>query len=92
MVTAIVPNIRISTHKLSEEECQNPNLVIKDLFYTFSYDEIKVLIWEWLVSTFCENFSTGFDSDEKVMITVLYEKIERLIDAAHILYSNEKQL
>lgn len=68
----------------------NPHLVFKDLFSTFHHDESRELMWEWLKSTFCGNFSTELDVNEKVMIAVLYEKLEKLIDAAHIIYASKK--
>lgn len=41
-------------------------------------------------SAFCGNFDTYLDVEEKAMIADLYERMEKLIDAAYILHNSEK--
>jgi hypothetical protein len=77
-------------YKLSTEEIQNPHLVLSDLFCSFPHSKIKELLWEWMKSAFCGNFDTYLDVEEKAMIADLYERMEKLIDAAYILHNSEK--
>lgn len=80
----------VGNYRLSVEKIQNPHLVLSELFCSFPHSKIRELLWEWMKSTFCGNFNTYLDVEEKAMIVDLYERIEKLIDAAHILFNSEK--
>ncbi|MBN8720487.1 MAG: hypothetical protein J0H85_13630 [Sediminibacterium magnilacihabitans] len=77
-------------YKLSEEEIQNPYIVLSDFFCSYPHSKIKELLWVWIKSTFCKNFSTSLEMEEKAMITDLYERMEKLIDAAYIIRNSGK--
>lgn len=59
------------------------NKAIEDLFDYADYDYIHQGMWEWMKATICGDFSTRMDSQEKDFTLILFEKVNRIIKAAH---------
>lgn len=82
----ILPVIGFS--KLSEEEINNPSLVIHELFDWAHFWQIRPILWDLFKATITGSYSKNFTKKERFDIVTLYEHIEKLIEAAHVI--NEK--
>ncbi|GAC1395356.1 MAG: hypothetical protein NVSMB63_15480 [Sediminibacterium sp.] len=80
------------SRKLSKKETEDPYLVIHELFDFAHLPDARNLLWEWLKCTVNGNFSEALDTRERSSILFMYEKIEKLVEAAHLLHlEHEKQ-
>ena len=80
--------VYIATSKLSEEEINDPYLVIHDLFDFGEFSDIKQMFWDFFKATITGTYSKKLRRDEQFDIVTLYEYLEKLIEAAHLI--NEK--
>lgn len=76
---------------LTKEEIDNPHLVIEELFDFAHLPEIRNLLWEWLKTTVTGDFNESLDAREKSSLLFLYEKIQKLIEASHILLQIQRK-
>lgn len=76
---------------LNKEEVENPYLVIEELFDFAHLPEIRNLLWEWLKTTVTGDFNESLDTREKSSLLFFYEKIEKLIEASHIILQLQKK-
>jgi len=77
--------------RLSEEEKQNPYCVLEDFFSCFHLQDIREILWDWLVAAISSEsgqYSTGYARSNLVFV---YEKIELLIEAAHGIHKRRKK-
>lgn len=68
---------------LSEEEKQNPYLVLDDFYSFFHLQDIREILWEWLVaamSTESGQYSTGYARSNLIFV---YERVELLLEATY---------
>jgi hypothetical protein len=79
------------SRKLSKEEVEHPELVLDELFDYAHLPDVRELLWLWLKTTVNGDFAEGLDHQERVSILFFYEKIERLVEAAHILHMRSKK-
>lgn len=70
---------------LTKEQIADPLRVVDDLFSYGHLPEVREKLWEWLRLTVTGSFHRE-EWDERVNILYLYEKICKLIEAAHILH------
>ena len=83
---------QISTHNLSKHEVENPALVFYELFDYASLPHLKEHLWQWLKLTVTGGYTKKyFDYRERESILVLYEHLEKLLEASFIIYSNRKE-
>lgn len=75
--------------KLAPEEIANPHQVIYDLFDFAHLPRIRELLWEFFKTTVIGNYTHDLHRRERELLVTIYEKIEKLVEAAHII--NEKQ-
>ena len=89
MPTSKQPEARQSFHVLDEAEIADPHLAI-DEFFDFSHlDDARNLLWEWMKATISGQFAS-LEPEEKEAIIVLYEKTEKLMEAAYALHTGKK--
>jgi len=79
----------LEPRKLSSEEIANPYEVINELFSYGHLPQLREALWEWLklgVSS-----SNHHESQrDRANLLYLYEKMEKLIEAAHIIYQRKR--
>ena len=76
--------------KLSEDEIKNPYLVIYELFDFGHFPDIKQMLWDSFKATITGTYSKSLSRDERYDIVVLYEYLEKLIEASHIINERRK--
>jgi len=85
----ISPKRVILPQKLTQEEIANPLQVIYDLFDFAHLPRIRELLWEFFKTTVIGNYTHDLHRRERELLVTMYERIEKLVEAAHII--NEKQ-
>lgn len=80
----------LQPHHLNKREAKNPQSVIYDFFDFANIAQIREMLWLWLSATVIGDFPHGLSRIERDSILTLYEKLEKLIDAAHLLNSPKK--
>lgn len=76
-------------YKLTEKEIADPNLVIDELFDFIHLPAAREMLWEWLKCTVTGSYHKTLTSSERAGILCLYEKMEKLIEAAHVLHEKK---
>jgi hypothetical protein len=77
--------------RLSENEKQHPHEVVEDFFSCFHLEDIREIMWDWLVAAMsCDSgqFSSGYDRSNLIFV---YEKLELFIEAAHVINKRRRQ-
>ncbi len=74
--------------KLSKEEISDPYLVLEELFDFAHLPQLRSMLWDWLKATVTGGYNKSLSSRERENILLLYEKVEKLIEAAHVLQGN----
>lgn len=74
-----------SVCKLSSEEIANPQLVFEELFDFAHLPEARSMLWDWLKATVTGTYPEDLSKEERNNILFLYEKMEKLIEAAYLL-------
>src|SRR6187402_1613697 len=77
-------------HKLSKQEITDPYLVIDELFDFADLADIKELLWGWLKTTVTATYHKNLSSSERSAIIDLYEKLEKLVEAAQVIHASKK--
>lgn len=77
---------------LTQEEINNPHLVVAELFDFAHLPELKKMLWEWLKATVSGSYTKTFNSRERSSILILYEYMQKMIEANHLLYTEQKKL
>lgn len=75
--------------KLTPEECQAPERVIAELFLDLGLPIVKRYMWEGLKATVSGTFH-HLSKRERELYMILYEHLERLVEAAHVLHEERK--
>lgn len=76
---------------LSSKEIADPQLVIDELFDFAHLPEIRELLWEWLKVTVTGTYHKELNASERSTILTLYEKLSKLVEAAHVMHTNPKR-
>lgn len=74
---------------LSLEECADPQRVISELFLNLGLPIVKQYMWEGLKATVSGTFH-HLSKRERELYIILYEHLERLVEAAHILHEQKR--
>ncbi len=77
---------------LNKEEISDPQLVIAELFDFAHLPELKQMLWEWLKATVSGSYNKTLSKRERASILLLYEYMEKLIEANHLLHIEQKKL
>ena len=75
---------------LNDEERADPYLVIHDFFNYAKLPEVREALWEWVKATVTGDYHT-YSRREKASLVYLYERIEHLIEASHIIHERTKK-
>ena len=71
--------------RLSREQMQNPAPVIDDFFDTYHLNDVREILWNWMVEVVSTPRSISNDPRERNNHIFFYENIETLIEAAFVL-------
>jgi HEPN domain-containing protein len=82
------PSYELKPRKLSREETANPYLVIQDLFDYGHLPELRELLWHWFKTTVMGCYHKGLNRNERFDVINMYEHIEKLIEAVHLIHQN----
>ncbi len=77
---------------LNREEINNPQLVLTELFDFAHLPELKMLLWGWLKATVTGSYNKNLTNRERESILLLYEYMEKLLEANHLLNIKQKNL
>ncbi len=78
-------------YKLSAEEISDPSLVVSELFDFARLPQVRGMLWDWLKSTVTGSYPKSLSGKERTDIILLYEKMEKLVEAAHILEERKRK-
>ena len=79
----------LEPRKLSKDEIANPDKVIDEFFSYGHLPEIREALWECLKLTVSGSYHRESRRD-RANLLCLYEKLEKLIEAAHIIYQRKE--
>jgi hypothetical protein len=82
---------KFEPQRLSKEEIENPKLVIDEFFDYVRIERVKEFIWKWLKVTVTGEFD-ALSMIERSDLFYLYERIEKLIEAIHVMYETENNI
>ncbi|MBW0177778.1 hypothetical protein [Sediminibacterium sp.] len=77
---------------LTREEINNPQLVLAELFDFAHLPELKIMLWDWLKTTVTGSYNKTLTNRERAAILLLYEYMEKLLEANHLLYIEQQKL
>jgi len=83
-------NRRQPVYKLNKEEIDDPSLVIAELFDLAHLPQVREILWDWLKATVTGSYPKSLSSKERTAIILLYEKVEKLVEAAHIMHERKR--
>src|SRR3954470_19654949 len=70
--------------RLTEEERQDPLLVINDFFESYHLQDVRDILWKWIVEIISSPGSIASEPLERSNHIYFYEKIEALIEACYV--------
>jgi hypothetical protein len=76
--------------RLTEEERQNPILVIDEFFQCYHLNDVRAILWNWSVEVISSPGSISSEALERANHFYFYEKMEALVEACFML-KNEAQ-
>ena|SRR5688500_1134663 len=71
--------------RLTEEERQNPKMVIDDFFECYHLNDIRDILWKWTVEIVSSPGSISSEALERSNHFYFYEKMETLIEAIYLM-------
>jgi len=71
--------------RLTEEEMKNPWLVFLDFFECFHLNDVRELLWKWLIEVVSSPNSISSEPLERSNHFYLYERLEALIEACYVI-------
>lgn len=80
-----------ATPPLTQTEIADPQQVIDELFDFAHLPDIRELMWEWLKATVTGTYHKELSSSERSAILSLYEHLTRLVEAAHVIHTTERE-
>jgi HEPN domain-containing protein len=88
----ISPKNVFPPQNLTQVEIDNPHQVIYELFDFAHLPRIRELLWEFFKTAVTGNYSHDLHRRERELLVTMYEKIEKLVEAAHIINEKQKEL
>jgi len=85
------PSWELKPRKLSREERENPLEVVRDFFSYGHLPEIREQLWELLKTTVTGNYSKMLTRQERSNMLYFYERLEKLIEAVHMISQEEEK-
>jgi hypothetical protein len=89
--TLELPPQNHTIHTLSPEEIANPQIVLRDFFDFANLPEARRMMWEWFRTTVTANYAEELDSADRANIVVIFEQLEKLVEAAYLLNEQRKK-
>lgn len=86
MKPANYPEWEMQSRLLTKEEVTDPSIVLNEIFDFAHLPEWRTLLWEWLKITVSGTYNTESAEAERNSILFLYEKLQKLIEAAHLIH------
>jgi len=77
-------------YKLNAAEMNDPKLVIAELFDFADLADVRELLWGWLKVTVTGTYHKELTASERSAIITLYEKMEKLVEAAHVMRGSQQ--
>jgi hypothetical protein len=77
--------------RLTEEERQDPYIVLEDFFSNFHLQDMREMLWDWLVAAMSAEssaYNTGYARSNLVFV---YEKLELFVEAVQVIYKRRKR-
>jgi hypothetical protein len=71
--------------RLTEEQLQNPKLILDDFFECYHLNEVREIMWQWLTEVVSSPRDSANDPHERNNQMFFYEKMESLVEAAWIM-------
>jgi hypothetical protein len=75
---------------LSKEHADNPQVFLAELFDFAHLPQLRILFRQLFNTTITGTWN-NFNPTERMDMVTLYEKMEQLLEIAHILYTKEKK-
>jgi hypothetical protein len=86
------PDFELKPRHLDEQEREHPCLVF---FRMFDYNHLPAIredLWNWLVLTVTGTFNSDqYESHLREKTLLLYEHLQKVIEAAHIMHLRHKE-
>jgi hypothetical protein len=79
-------------YKLSKAEMNDPTLVIDELFDFADLQDVRELLWGWLKTTVTGTYHKDLSASERYAIIALYEKMEKLVEAVHVIHESPEKI
>ena len=77
--------------RLTDEEKQNLYGVLDDFFSSFHLQDVRELLWDWLVAALSSESGAYESGYARSNLIFVYEKLETLIEAAYGLHRRRKK-
>lgn len=77
--------------RLSEEERQNPYLLLEDFYSCFHVVDIREIMWDWLVAALSSESGAYTTGRARSNLIFVYEKLESLIEATNEINKRRKR-
>jgi hypothetical protein len=71
--------------RLTEEERQNPILVLDEFFQCYHLNDVRDILWNWSVEVISSPGSISSEALERANHFYFYEKMEALVEACFML-------
>ncbi|HEY8895202.1 MAG TPA: hypothetical protein VIM79_10330 [Niastella sp.] len=71
--------------RLSAEELQNPRLAIENFFECYHLQEVRQMLWNWMVEIVSSSRSISQEGQQRNDHIYFYEKMEALVEATFLL-------
>lgn len=85
------PDFELKPRHLDAQEREHPCLVFYRMFSYSHLPNIREDLWNWLVLTVTGGFNSDqYENDLRQNVMLLYEHLQKLIEAAHILHLRQK--
>ncbi len=84
------PEWEMQSRLLNKEEVTDPGIVLDEVFDYAHLPEWRSLLWEWLKITVSGTYNTESAEYDRSSILYMYEKLQKLIEAAHLMYVQQE--
>jgi HEPN domain-containing protein len=84
------PGLEPPPCRLSGEEVNDPYLVLDQLFDFAHLPQVRGFLWDWLRLTVTGGYNRKAGFRSRTSVLIMYEFMEKLVEAAHILYVRRK--
>lgn len=71
--------------RLTEEERQNPKMVVEDFFECYHLNDVREILWKWTVAIVSSPGNISSEPLERSNHIYFYEKMEALVEATYML-------